>query len=107
MKQITALRPPVVYQKDPINSDTRGAQFSHRAGFAFADLGDAIAPAQVEVNVPVSAQESDSQWGWITLVHVDPVKGNLLQLFVGSVFIRSPHDKFLGAEVFGCFDYGV
>ena len=94
-------RAAVVHQQHAIDADAGRPQLGHRPGLALADLGNAVAAAQVEVDVAVAAQDAHRQRRRLAAVQVDPVKRDLLQLLVGRVLVRRAHDQFLGLEVRG------
>ena len=94
-------------QKDPVDPFASGPQFSDGARLAFADLGDAVAARQIEVNVATVADDPDRQRGRRAVVQADPVKGDLIQLLLGGVLVGSPHDHFVGPKVLGRLQDGV
>ena len=85
-------------QQGVADAHARRAQLRDRSGLALADLGDAIAAAQVEIHVAVRLRMPHRQRRHLALVHVDPVEGDLLQLLVGRVLVRGPQDQFLDLQ---------
>src|SRR6185437_8278981 len=92
LEQIGIHRTAVVNEQYAIDADAGGAQLGHRARLAFADLRNAIAAGQVEIDVALAAENANRQRSGIAAVQTDPVKGDLLHLFVGRVAIRRAHD---------------
>ena len=90
-----------MHQQHVADADARPAKVGHRAGAALAQLGNAVAAAEIEIQVAIGAQNADRQRLRLAVVEIEPVKGDLLDLFVGRIDVRGPHDQFLGAEVAG------
>src|SRR5262249_15919732 len=96
LKQVPAAAAPFLYQQYPIHADTGGAELGNRSGLALADLGNAAAAGQIQMNVAIPAENANGQGRLLVFVHADPVKGDLLELLIGGVLVGSAHDQLLG-----------
>ena len=60
-EQVAAGQRVVVDQQHVADADAGRAQFGDRAGLALADLRDAVAAGEVEVEVAAAAEDADGQ----------------------------------------------
>ena len=60
-----------------------------------ADFGDAIAFVEVEREFAVGADDVDREPLRLAAVHADPIKRDLIELFLGGVLVRGADDDFL------------
>src|SRR5438067_396929 len=72
VEEVAAGTRAVVSEQHAVHADPRGPQLGDRSSLALADLRDAAAPFEIEVNVPISTQDAHGQWGRLPAVRADP-----------------------------------
>ena len=99
----------VVGEKQSLDAMPALAELGHDLcglGGGGSRLGDLTAAGDVEPDVSVLAEHANRQWLGLGPAHIQPVQGHLIELILGTVFVRRSHDQLLSPDRFGRARHG-